>query len=318
MIPRRGFGRIFRHGRLKAAAAAMAVFLWVLVRFEAPSQDTFTIPVRVQVTDPTWTTLGPPEPMEVDVRFSGPVGELSRLRWGGTTIVVPVADGGDGDAVVALREAFLPLQGYQGIHVEDFSPALVRVHLDRVATRTLPVRARSFGELPRSLALTRAIDVAPQVVRVSGPQSIVLLLDTLDVVSVDLSETTRNGVLTTSIDTTGLAGVSIVPFRVSVRVPVEDAVERIISSVPVLTEPSPWPGQLVVEPAVIDVAVSGARSQVNAMNVAALRASVPLVAVQGMRPGEVRWVPVVIRGLPAMLSVRSTVDSVMVRRQVEP
>ncbi len=314
----RALGRLSRHGQLKAAAAAMAVFLWVLVRFEAPAQDTFTIPVRVQVTDPAWTTLGTPEPMEVDVRLSGPVGELSRLRWGGTTIVVPVADGENGDAVVALREAFLAVQGYQGLHVEDFSPALVRVHLDRVATRTLPVRVRSFGELPRSLALTRAVEVAPQVVKVSGPQSIVSLLDTLDVVSVDLGETTMDGVLTTSIDTTGLAGLSIVPFRVTVRVPVEDAVQRIISSVPVLTEPSPWPGQLVVEPAAVDVEVSGARSQVNAMDVAALQAAVPLSAVQGMRPGEVRWVPVVIRGLPAIMSVRSTVDSVMVRRQVEP
>lgn len=296
----------------------MAVFLWVLVRFEAPIQDTFTIPVRVQVTDPAWTTLGDPDPMEVEVRFSGPVGELSRLRWGGTTIVVPVADGEDGDATVALREAFLPVQGYQGIHVEDFSPAIVRVHLDRTAARTLPVRARSFGELPRSLALTRAIDVAPQVVRVSGPQSIVSRLDTLDVVAVDLAEATIEGVIITSLDTTGLAGVSIQPDRVSVRVPVEEAVARIISSVPISTDPSPWPGQLVVEPAVVDVEVAGARSRVNAMDVALLQASVPLSAVQGMRPGEVRWVPILIEGLPAILSVRSTVDSVLVRRQAGP
>lgn len=296
----------------------MAVFLWVLVRFEAPAQDTFSIPVRVQVSDPAWTVLGDPDPVEVNVRFSGPVGELSRLRWGGTSILVPVADGGEGSATVALREAFLAVQGYQGIHVEDFSPAIVRVQLDRVAARTLPLRVRTFGELPRDLALTRAIEAAPLVVRVSGPQSIVSLMDTLDVVGVDLGDTTLEGVIMTDIDLNGLSGVTVVPDRVSIRIPVEEAIERIISSIPVSTDPSPWPGQLVVEPAVVDVEVYGARSRVNGMNLDVLQASVPLSSVQGMRPGEVRRVPVVIQGLPPILTVRSAVDSVLVRRQVEP
>ncbi|RMH16633.1 MAG: hypothetical protein D6701_08575 [Gemmatimonadetes bacterium] len=312
MTARRILRRVAHNGRLKAAALGLAVFLWALMRLEVPAQDAVSLPVQVRVTDPGFTAFGEPSPATVDVLVSGPVGELSRLRWGDAAVVVAVEDGSVGDIVVPLRPSHLVLAdgGAGGVVVEGFRPPSVRVHLARVATASVPLRLALRGRLPEHLALGRPPSLSPAVVRVTGPAAIVEALDSLDIVAPDLGEVTLEGTLVAAVDTAGLAGVSIEPDSVLVRVPVEEAVERVVSSVPVRT-PS---GHLAVEPATVDVRVRGARSRVESLDPTRLAALVVLEALTGADGDSPVRVPLIVTGVPPVLSAQPLVDSVLVRR----
>ena len=306
-----------RNWRFKLAAVGVAVFLWALVRVESPSRRSILVPVRVQVMDPDFMLVDEPSPAFISVRFAGPVREIIRLGLeGNTAVMVPVNEVTDTDMPVALQAGWIPVEGYQGVLVEDFVPSEVHLHLEPVRSATITLRLNTTGELPSRLALTRAISLQPGVVHVSGAQSRVGVVDTLDILPIDLAQVSDQGVLEATVDTAGL-GVLVEPMQVTVMVPVEQSMDRRVRGIPIQAGEGSGAEGIVVVPASIDLTLTGARTRVDGVNPSRLRVFVPPYAVLGMRPSEERRVPIEVEGVPSFVTARLDVDTVVVRRQAD-
>jgi YbbR domain-containing protein len=316
-------GSLASDWRLKLAAFFLAVFLWALVKVGSPDQRAVSIPVTVSLNDPEWILMGDPVPSTVEVRFSGPSTEVFRLTaLDGVSVTVPVTEVAGEDMVIALQDSWIPVDGYRGVIVEDILPSTVHVHLDQRETASVPVRITTRGSLPEHLALTRSLSVTPSAIRVSGPASLVQLLDSLDIVPVDLGEVDERGAVQTTVDTTGLARITVIPSEITLRIPVEESIDRVLASVPVSAdggaELEEAGGTLEVLPATVRLTLRGARTQVTNLDPRRLQVVVPPAELLGLRVAEERRVPIVVEGLPSYMSASPAVDTVVVRRPTEP
>jgi len=318
MSGRAVLGAVARNGRLKVAGFGLAFFLWVLVRVGTPGQRDLLVPVDIRLDDPGWMVLGDPVPSVVLVRFSGPQTEMFRLNgFDGLSVAVPITDVSDGEMVIPLQPGWVAVDGYRGVQVEDIVPSAINVQLDRLVTRTVPVRVSTRGNLPADLALTRALSLTPNLVRVSGPASLVERLDTLDIAPVDLSGVGEQVTLETVVDTAGMGLVTVVPYALTLRVPAEESIERVIEGVPVIVDPVTGSGRFEVSPEAVQITVRGARSRVSGMEAEFLRAVVPSYAIGDLGVVEERRVPVVVEGVPSYVFVVPGADSVAVRRRIQ-
>ena len=311
-------GSLARDGRLKAAAFGLALFLWVLVRVGAPGQRDLLVPVDIRLDDPGWIVLGDPIPTTVLVRFRGPPTEIFRLTGlAGMSVSVPITEVSGEEMVIPLQPGWVPLDGYRGVQVEDIVPSAITLSLDRLVTRSIPVRVSTRGRLPERLALTRAPSLAPNLVRVTGPASLVGNLDTLDIVPVALGEVDEQASVETVVDTAGMGRVTVVPYALTLRIPAEESIERVFAGVPVIADRVIGYGPIEAFPEAVQVTVTGARSRVSAMEAGILRAVVPAYAIRDLPNVEVRRVPIVVEGVPSYVSVLPGVDTVEVRRRIE-
>ncbi len=311
-------GSLARNGRLKAAAFGLSLFLWVLVRVGAPGQRDLLVPVDIRLDDPGWIVLGDPIPATVLVRFRGPPTEIFRLTGlAGMSVAVPITEVSGEEMVIPLQPGWVPVDRYRGVQVEDIVPSAINVSLDRLVTRSIPVRIGTRGRLPEHLALTRAPSLTPNLVRVTGPASLVENLDTLDIVPVSLSEVDEQATVETVVDTAGMGRVTVVPYVVMLRIPAEESIERVFAGVPVIADPVVGYGPIEVFPEAVQVTLTGARSRVSAIEADFLRAVVPAYAIRDLTEIEVRRVPIVVEGVPSYVSVVPGVDTVAVRRRIE-
>ena len=318
MPGRSRLGGLARDGRLKAAAFGLALFLWVLVRVGAPGQRDLLVPVDIRLNDPGWVLVGDPIPTTVLVRFRGPPTEIFRLTGlAGMSVSVPITEVSGEEMVIPLQPGWVPLDGYRGVQVEDIVPSAITLSLDRLITRSIPVRVSTRGRLPDRLALTRAPSLTPNLVRVTGPASLVENLDTLDIVPVALGELDEQATVETVVDTAGMGRVTIAPYALTLRIPAEESIERVFAGVPVIADRVIGYGPIETFPETVQVIVTGARSRVSAIEAGILRAVVPAYAIRDLTNVEMRRVPIVVEGVPSYVSVLPGVDTVEVRRRIE-
>jgi len=120
--------RLTSDWKLKLAALALAVLLWVLVTAEQVT--TQWIPVRVEavVRDPGYVLAGSPEPEVVRVRFRGAGRELWEVALRPPTLVLPVRDVGAARAF-AIDAAMVEVPERVRVAATDVRPAVVRLDL---------------------------------------------------------------------------------------------------------------------------------------------------------------------------------------------
>jgi YbbR domain-containing protein len=172
---------------------------------------------------------------------------------------------------------------------------------------------RLQGGIPDDLALANEITLNPGRVTVRGPESRVLGLDSIRLEPFDLSNVTESGIFTVQVDSSGLAGGSVVPATATIAVRVEEVVERLLG-VPVGVDPGGGEAALVSDPLTIQVRLSGARTLVTAFDAAQLRVWVAPELLRGMVLGEERLVPILLYGVPELVAVETGTDVVTVRR----
>jgi hypothetical protein len=309
---------LFHNWRLKLSALGLSVFLWALVQTEPRSEETFSsVPVHIEVSDTQWTVSSPPNPTTVELRLGGPAREIIRLAREGTTLRVPVSSVGSPDSLITLRREWVELGQRTGLIVESVSPSAVAVSFEPAVTRLVPIAMRIQGRVRDNLALATPIGVNPQLVRVRGPESRLLGLDSIPLHAFDLGRAAASGVYTVAIDTAGLGGASVVPPTATLGIRVEDLVERELEGLAVLVDVSPGEPPVVADPDTIRLTLSGARSVVTSFDPSLLRVWVPAEFLQAMAPGEERRLRLQVGGLPSLVSAILGTEFVTVRRAAD-
>lgn len=126
------------HWKLKLAALAGSVLLWVV--FSSEQITTQWIPVRVEpvVRTPGWVLTGGPDPAVVRVRFRGAGRELWEAALRPPTLVLPVREVGASRRFVVEPSMVDVPESFRGVTALDVRPGVVRLELDPAATRAVP------------------------------------------------------------------------------------------------------------------------------------------------------------------------------------
>jgi YbbR domain-containing protein len=181
-------------------------------------------------------------------------------------------------------------------------------------SRLVPIALRTAGHLPRRLALASPIGLTPRTARVRGPAGRIELLDSVLLRTLQLPDVTASGVLEVAVDTAGLHGILVSPAFATIGIRVEERTERVLTGIPVIAQAGLPRGALTVTPEAVAVILDGARTLLAAVEPLDVRAWVDPDLLQGMAPGEERRVPVMVEGVPPLVSVEVRAEHVTVRR----
>lgn len=278
--------------RLKLAALGLAVLIWAAVSAEQVTSQ--WIPVRIDpvVRDPEFVLAGAADPAEVRVRFSGPGRELWELALDRPSLVLPLSDIGNRRAF-ALDASMLRIPAGLSVNVQDIRPAVVRVDVQRLTSRVVPVRARLAARSTQRYVVGGSLEVLPAEVRVTGPADRLAALDSVSTRGFDIVPDDSTFSQEVALDTEGMEGLSFSRNRVRVSGPVDLRAERSMGPVTVYV-----PDGLVATPAQVQVNVSGARRVLDRVFSAGLRAVVPRDSLPPVVPAEGVDAPLVFDGLP--------------------
>ena len=311
---------IVRNWRLKIAALALAVLLWVTMRLTDDRVSRLTIPdveVRVEQVHRDWFLKEAPLPQTVQMSVSGPQGELVRVAMSQPAMVIRVDSVLSEDSVVTLIPDWVSNVDRSSVTIENFAPSSVRLLFERNKEEEIPVSVRLRGSLPDSLAMVSEPRANLLFTRVRGAASVVDELETVFLEPFDLSRLTGSGRFDVALDTAGLGGLAVNPVSATVSVEVAPKQSRVVT----LQVAVPGGGDLVVDPDTVAVTLYGAGELLARMDSAALGLRVVTAVDELLRlleeAQDVR-VPIVLSGIPQWIEGVVGSDSVSVRREEEP
>jgi hypothetical protein len=205
MLRRRFF---FRNLGLKLLALAIALLAWFAFsgqRRERISERSYRIPLSL-VNVPPQTMVASPLPGGVEVRVRGPFTVLRQLQPERLEAVIDLLNGRPGERVhrFAPEDINVPPE----VEVLAISPGEVRVVLDRIGERLLPIVPALTGETARGAQVVDVI-VEPRIARVVGPATSVEKMTAVSTEPVSLA----NRSATFSATTTALPNVPGVRVR---------------------------------------------------------------------------------------------------------
>jgi len=186
---------LFDNLPLKLFSLLLASLVWLFVMGEEHSERSYTVPVQISRLADGLVLLNE-EDYVVEVQVSGPRGILNNLSDNTFTATLDLVPYGKGEVDVAIpREA---IKAPKGVNITRIRPATVRVHLDSVVEKRIPLKAVVRGE-PDGGYEVRGVQLDPPSISLTGPETL-------------LTQITE--IPTTPIDVTGLTGDATVPVRV--------------------------------------------------------------------------------------------------------
>ena len=316
-------GIVTRNWRLKIAALALAVLIWVTIRLSDQSISRISIPdvrVRVGQVDTTnWVLKGLPSPDRVEMTVSGPYGELLRAALAEPEVHIPLEAVEQEDLLLGLSSDWVRNVDRTSVGIEGFEPSSIRLLFERYSVVEIPVSVRPTGRLPDSLALVSEPRANLLFAEVRGPASAVDPLETVFLEPFDLGVVTGSGRFEVALDTTGLGGLRVSPLTAVLSVDVAPRQSWVVGQLPV--EFPEADADWVIDPGTLEATLFGAELQLSAIDVDAIRVSVTAdaasVRLEIERNGEAR-VPVGLGGLTQWVEGSLEADSVTVRRSGPP
>jgi YbbR-like protein len=169
---------LLQNAGTKLLALGIACTTWYLLsgeRRERISERSYRIPLSI-VNIPRGTLIVSPLPDAVDVRVRGSFTQLRQLEPGKLEAVIDLIDAGPGEKRYRLEpeDINLPRQ----VEVIAISPPEIRVALDQVAEKTVPIVPDLVGQ-PAPGARVEDVTGEPRVARIQGPAKTVSRLSSV-------------------------------------------------------------------------------------------------------------------------------------------
>ena len=162
---------LFRNLGTKLLALSIACVAWYMLsgeRRERISERSYRIPLSI-VNVPRGTMIVSPLPDAVDVRLRGPFTPLRQLEPGKLETVVDLAGATPGEKRYDLEAGDVNVP--PSIEVIAISPPELRIMLDAVSERSVPIVADLAGE-PAAGFRVEDVSVDPRQARVVGPEKV--------------------------------------------------------------------------------------------------------------------------------------------------
>jgi len=186
---------VFENLPLKLLSVLLASLVWLFVMGEEHSERSYSVPVQISRLAEGLVLLNE-EDYVVEVRVSGPRGILNNLSDDGFAATLDLAPYGKGEVDVPIAKE--SIRAPKGVSISRIRPATIRVHLDSVVEKKIPLNAVVHGQ-PAAGYEVRGVELEPTFLRLTGPESL-------------LAQITE--IPTTPIDVTGLTGDATLPVQV--------------------------------------------------------------------------------------------------------
>jgi hypothetical protein len=285
---------LIHNWKLKLAAFALGMLLWITVSADQDTRRLLRLPVVVEVRDPEFELLDGPTPAEIDVVFAGPWRELFDLGINRPPVNLVVGSIREGVQDVTIEPQFIEVPPRRGISIVDVRPSTVRLTFQRLASAEVPVQLRVRSALRPDLALVDTLEAVPPRVRIFGPAARVRAVEAIATRPFGLPDEPGAFERRVPIDTTGLSELRLSSSEVVVTGRIERAVDAVLNGVPVQA-----PEGVLVLPGGVDVQLHGAESVVRALRPADVRVVVPPESIPAQLPAGGVMVPLRVQQLPA-------------------
>jgi YbbR domain-containing protein len=207
-------GILTRNWPLKLAALALAVILWVFVAAEETTSQ--LVVVRVDVELPTDVALARPAPV-VRALVTGPGRELIKLHANPPVIRAAMPPGaGPPRWRIAVSPSDVQISRSARVSIQDIDPRTLEFEVDRVIRRDVPVAVRGVLEAESGFAIARPLVISPALVRVTGPRSVVMAVDSFVTEPVEIRGVTGSFERTVALDTASRPLLRVTPREVTV------------------------------------------------------------------------------------------------------
>jgi YbbR domain-containing protein len=211
--------------RLRLVALLIAVVAWVSVTLENRGRRLAEKQIDANVTYNTRRGLAILQPVErVSVRLRGRTQQIRNLNPLVVDVLVDLSEAEPGAVEVQLgpQNVFMP----EGLEVLSIDPNVVRLTLDRQVSRLVRVNARLTGAPAGNATIAGPVEVIPDRVLVSGPESRLSRLAALPTNPVSLDGHTADFAESAAVISPDplvqIGQPSVVTVRVPLRVPNAD------------------------------------------------------------------------------------------------
>jgi hypothetical protein len=179
--------RLTANWPLKLLALALAFAVWVSITGENDVVRDFPVPLEIRL--PGDLTLAAEAPTSVTLRLRAPETSMRRMDPLGLGVRVLVERGISGQRDITITEdnvTGVP----RGVELDFITPNRLRLDVEQLIRRLIPVEATFAGEPPDGYAFYAA-QVVPDSVTVEGPVSAVEGLELLRTPTVRIDQFTR-------------------------------------------------------------------------------------------------------------------------------
>ena len=172
-------GILFDNLGLKFTALLLAVLVYLNVYTDRPTTMLVSFPVEYADLDESLSVSGP-SPSVVQAQLRGTGKQLILMRVKEPRVKLSLAGARRGRFERALAASDLPLPPEASITVEDLvGPRVVTLEIDRKAHRDVRVSPRVTGRPASGFAWRGVSQLEPPFVRVTGPEQVLLALDSV-------------------------------------------------------------------------------------------------------------------------------------------
>src|SRR5215203_4588913 len=165
---------------MKLIALVITLGLWLgITGLRTPTSSNFrSIPLNLRVANDLEVTNSPVA--EVDIKISGDKSKINQINKEDLLVSLDLSDILPGERVVSITPENVSVELPAGVKLEGISPSIIPIKLEKIIERDVPVKAETEGVPAEGFELyNERATVAPQTVRVSGPESYIRPLDSI-------------------------------------------------------------------------------------------------------------------------------------------
>ncbi len=170
---------------MKLIALVITLGLWLGVTgLRTPTSRRLSgVPLSLRVANDLEVTNSPVT--EVDIKISGDKSKIDQINQRDLTVTVDLTDVQAGDRTVQITPDNVSIELPAGFKLEEIQPTRIAVKLERIIERDVRVKAETEGAVAEDSEIYN-IAIAPQMVRVRGPESFVKPIDSISTEKVDV------------------------------------------------------------------------------------------------------------------------------------
>jgi len=172
---------------IKMFSLLFAVVLWMYASTRGQSEINFVVPLELRDM-PTGMMLVGGAPHPVDVRLMGDEMTISALSSNDVGAFISLAGASPGETLYSLTSA--NIKAPPSVTITRVSPAEVRLRLDRVLQKQVPVKVKLKGRPARGYRL-KEVNSVPESVFATGPKAEMDRLDEVVTEPLDISGLTE-------------------------------------------------------------------------------------------------------------------------------
>jgi YbbR domain-containing protein len=284
------FGLLFHNFITKLLCLVMAFVLYVYVNTSENIDRDFVVPISISNRPPS-LLITQQSASEARLVVNGPKAKMDQLKPEDLALTLSLRDS-QRPGEVSFRLYADQVATPPGIRVRSLEPASVLLQLESIVARTVEIRAMLDGQ-PREGYEVAEVKVTPPLIEVAGPPSVLGRMSSIETDPVDIEGMTGSFKQRVGFRTPNLVSLSVRRSTIVAVTIRERTLHRTFESRPVRAVSGRT--DLTIEPALVEVALEGPYSIVQAMTPELLE---PVVSDDGLLPGQSAQRPVVLRAVP--------------------